>query len=136
MKLMEPPESEHGKPFWDATRDERLVIPYNTETGVAFWYPREVAPDTLEATVGWKEASGDGVVYAVSVQNRPGPGRDPEEGPYAVALVDLPEGVRIMSNIVGCDPNDVRPGLAVRVSWHELSDGRKLPMFAPADQEA
>jgi uncharacterized protein len=136
MKLMEPPESEHGKPFWDATREERLVIPYSTATGTPFWYPREVAPDTLEAAVEWKPASGEGTVYAVSVQHRTGPGRDPDDGPYAVALIDLPEGVRIMSNVVGCDPDEVAPGMAVRVAWHELSDGRKLPMFAPTGQEA
>ena len=136
MKLMEPPESSHGKPFWDATRDERLVIPYSGATGTPFWYPREVAPDTLEPDVEWREASGEGTVYAVSVQHKTGPGRDPDDGPYAVALVDLPEGVRMMSNVVGCDPDTVTPGMAVRVAWHELSDGRKLPMFTPADQEA
>jgi uncharacterized protein len=136
VKLMEPPESEHGKPFWDATRDERLVLPHSAATGQAFWYPREVAPDTLEPDVEWREASGDGTVYAVSVQHRTGPGRDPADGPYAVALIDLPEGVRIMSNVIGCDPGSVTPGMAVRVAWHELSDGRKLPMFTPAGQEA
>lgn len=135
MKLMEPPESDHGKPFWDATREERLMLPYSTATGTPFWYPREVAPDTLEPGVEWREASGDGTVHAVSVQHRTGPGRDPDDGPYAVALIDLPEGVRIMSNVVGCDPDTVACGMAVRVIWHDLSDGRKLPMFTPVDQE-
>ena len=49
-------------------------------------------------------------------------------------LIDLPEGVRVMSNVVGCDPDDVAPGMAVRVSWHELPDGRKLPMFTPIQE--
>jgi uncharacterized protein len=135
VKLMEPPQSEHGAPFWDATREQRLLIPYSTATGQPFWYPREVAPDSLEAGVEWREASGEGTVYAVSVQHRTGPGRDPDDGPYAVALVDLPEGVRIMSNVIGCDPESVVPGMAVRVAWHPLSDGRNLPMFIPAGDE-
>ncbi|MGY6501762.1 MAG: Zn-ribbon domain-containing OB-fold protein [Acidimicrobiales bacterium] len=134
MKLLEPPESEHGRPFWDATRDERLLIPHSTETDRPFWFPREVAPDTLGTDIDWREASGHGVVYAVSVQHKAGPGRDPDEGPYAVALVDLPEGVRLMTNVVGCDPDDVTVGMAVRVAWHELSDGRKLPMFTPTQE--
>ena len=134
MKLLEPPESDHGRPFWDATRDERLLIPHSTETGRPFWFPREVAPDTLGADIDWREASGRGVVHAVSVQHKAGPGRDPDEGPYAVALVDLPEGVRLMTNVVGCDPDDVTVGMAVRVAWHELSDGRKLPMFTPTQE--
>jgi uncharacterized protein len=135
VKLFEPPESDYGKPFWDASRDERLVIPHSGSTGAPFWHPREVAPDTLEPDVQWRDASGEGTVYAVSVMHKPGPGRDPADGPYAVALVDLPEGVRIMTNVVGCDPDDVTPGMAVRVAWHELSDGRKLPMFEPAQRE-
>ena len=133
--LMEPPQSDHGKPYWDATRDERLLVPYSA-TGQPFWYPREVAPDTLDDAVEWREASGRGTVYAVSVQHRPGPGRDPDAGPYAVVLVDLPEGVRIMSNVVGCPPEDVEVGMVVEVCWHELSDGRKLPMFQPASASA
>jgi uncharacterized OB-fold protein len=131
-KLLEPPQSDYGTPFWDATREERLLIPYSVTTGEPFWHPREVAVDALGEGVEWREASGQGTVYAVSVQHKPGPGRDPSEGPYAVVLVDLPEGVRIMSNVVGCEPDDVTVGMEVTVAWHELSDGRKLPMFRPA----
>lgn len=130
-QLFEPPQSDYGTPYWDATRDERLLVPYSTTTGLPFWYPREVAPDTLTPDVDWREASGQGVVYAVSVMHKPGPGRDPAAGPYAVALIDLPEGVRIMSNVVGIEPDAVTVGMAVTVCWHELSDGRKLPMFQP-----
>lgn len=132
LKLLEPPQSEYGTPFWDASREERLLIPYSVETGQPFWYPREVAVDSLGGAVEWREASGRGTVYAVSVQHRPGPGRDPDDGPYAVVLVDLPEGVRIMSNVIGCDPDDVAVGMEVEVAWHPLSDGRNLPMFRPA----
>lgn len=133
MKLFEPPQSAHGTPFWEASREERLVIPHDATTGQPFWYPREVAPGTLGGDVEWREASGEGTVYAVSVQHKTGPGRDPDDGPYAVVLVDLPEGVRIMSNVVGCPPDEVAVGMAVRVRWHELSDGRKLPMVEPVD---
>jgi uncharacterized OB-fold protein len=76
-QILEPPQSDHGAPFWDASRDERLLIPYSTETGQPFWYPREVAVDSLGGGVEWREASGRGTVYAVSVQHKPGtrPGR-------------------------------------------------------------
>ena len=52
--------------------------------------------------------------------------------PYVLALVDLEEGVRMATNIVGCDPADVHVGMAVRVDWEALSDGRHLPVFVPA----
>jgi uncharacterized OB-fold protein len=54
-----------------------------------------------------------------------------ERTPYVVALVDLEEGVRMMSNIVGCEPEAARAGLAVQVAWEALSDGRFLPVFEP-----
>ncbi|HET6949576.1 MAG TPA: OB-fold domain-containing protein [Acidimicrobiales bacterium] len=131
-KLIEPPASEAAAPFWDATREQRLVLPYSAVTGEPVWYPREADPADPRRPFEWREASGAGTVYAVSVQHKPGPGRDPAEGPYAVALVDLDEGVRMMSNVVDCPPDEVTVGMAVRVVWHPLSDGRHLPQFAPA----
>jgi uncharacterized OB-fold protein len=52
--------------------------------------------------------------------------------PYVVALVELDEGPRLMTNIVGCAPESVSVGMPVQVTWEELSDGRNLPLFAPA----
>lgn len=131
MKLQEPRQSEYAAEFWDATRDERFLLPWCTVTDQPFWYPREVSPFTLEPTVEWREASGTGRVHALSVHHVPGPGRDPEDGPYAVAVVELAEGPRMLTNIVGVPVDEIDVGAEVRVVWHELSDGRKLPMFTP-----
>ena len=95
-------------------------------------YKRQVDPEAPGAAIEWREASGEGTVYAASVHHRPGPGRDPAEGPYVVALIDLAEGVRMMSNVVGCPPDDVDVGMPVRLTWEPLSDGRHLPLFTPA----
>jgi uncharacterized OB-fold protein len=51
--------------------------------------------------------------------------------PYAVALIDLDEGVRMLSNVVGCPPDEVVVGMAVQVTWEALDDGRHLPLFEP-----
>ena len=51
--------------------------------------------------------------------------------PFCIALVDLEEGVRMMTNIVGCPPEDVHSGMAVTVTWEPLSDGRQLALFRP-----
>jgi len=55
--------------------------------------------------------------------------------PYAVALIDLDEGVRMMSNVVGIEPDDVKIGMDVTVTWEPLSDGRNLPLFAPESRD-
>lgn len=131
-KLIEPPVTEASAPFWDATREQRFVLPWSTASERPMWFPREVDPTAPDAAIEWREASGDGTVYAASVHHKPGPGRDPADGPYVVALVDLAEGVRMMSNVVGCPPDDVVVGMAVRLVWEPLSDGRHLPQFTPA----
>ena len=131
-RLLEPPVTEVSRPFWDASREQRFLLPWSTARGVPLWFPREVDPAHPGAAVEWREASGEGTVYAVSVHHRPGPGRDPADGPYAVALVDLAEGVRMMANIVGVPPGDVTVGMPVRLVWQPLSDGRNLPQFTPA----
>lgn len=131
MKLLEPRATEDAEEFWAATRKGELVLPWCHECNAAFWYPRPVCPRCLSPDIGWEPASGEGEVYAVSVQHRPGIGRDADDGPYAVAIVSLAEGVRMLSNVVGCPPDSVEVGMAVRLTWHELSDGRQLPIFEP-----
>ena len=131
--LHEPGIPEGSEPFWEAGKRGELVLPWCNDCGAAFWYPRPVCPRCLGDDLDWRAAAGTAEVHAVSVQHRPGMGRDEADGPYTVAVVELPEGVRMLTNVVGCDPYDVTVGMAVTVTWHELSDGRALPMFAPPD---
>src|SRR5207244_8198135 len=98
-----------------------------------FWYPRAICPSCLGDDIEWRPASGKGEVYASSVMARPGNPMMAERVPYVVALVQLEEGPRLMTNIVGCDPFDVRVGQAVQVTWEALSDGRNLPLFEPKE---
>ena len=126
----EPPVSDQAKPFWDGTRERRLVLQYCRADGKPIHYPREACPRCLGTDFDWKPASGRGVVYAFTVNHVPGSATPDKPLPYVVALVDVDEGVRMMTNIVGCDPKDVTVGMAVEVSWEPLSDGRNLPVFA------
>jgi len=132
MTALEPPDSEFAAPFWDATRAEQLLLAWCSACAKAMWYPREVCPSCLGTAIEWRPAAGTGVVYAFSVHHLAGPGRDTSELPYTVAIIELPEGVRMMSNVVDCEPDAVSVGMAVRVAWKPLSDGRNLPQFAPA----
>lgn len=120
---MEPPLDPELATFWDGTRDQTLLIPHCHDCGRAFWYPRTTCPACLSEHLDWRPAAGTGEVHAVSVMHR--------GAPYAVVLVDLDEGVRLMSNMVGVDPVDVRIGMRVRLTWEALSDGRHLWLFEP-----
>jgi uncharacterized OB-fold protein len=128
----EPPVTEEAEAFWSATERRELVLPWCTSCGKAFWYPRPVCPRCLRPDVEWRPAAGRGEVYAVSVMHRPAHPGMAERVPYAVALVDLDEGIRMLTNVVGVDPQEVRVGMEVAVTWEPMSDGRNLPVFAPA----
>jgi hypothetical protein len=77
------------------------------------------------------EASGRGTVYSYTVirQQYARPFRD--WVPYVVALVDLEEGPRVMTNIVGCEPDAVRVGMSVRATFEAVSDEAGIALFTP-----
>ena len=120
-----------GRPFWAATRERRLELPWCRACERPHWFPREACPHCLSADIEWRESAGSGVVYAASVQHRPAWPTLADRVPYTVVLVDLVEGVRMMSNLVGVAPDEAEIGAPVTVTWEELSDGRHLPQFEP-----
>jgi uncharacterized OB-fold protein len=132
VQRLEPPSSEAAQPFWDATRERRLVLQWCTSCDRPVHYPRHLCPSCLGDALTWHEASGRATVYAVTVEHRPQQPGLAAMAPLAVALVDLEEGVRLLTNVVGTAPEDVAVGMAVRVTWEPLDDGRHLPLFAPA----
>jgi uncharacterized protein len=128
---IEPPVSDSSAPFWDATRERRLVIQWCTACNAPVWFPREFCPGCSGDALEWRPASGRGEVYAYTVEHRPSMPTPFGDEPYVVALVELVEGPRLMTNIVGCPADTVAVGMAVQVTWEGLSDGRNLPLFEP-----
>ena len=128
---MEPPVTDTTQPFWDATKEKRFLVQWCVDCAQPVFYPREVCPRCLGSDLEWREGRGRGVVYAVTVEYKPQNPAMAERAPYAVALVDLDDGIRMMSNVVGCPPEDITVGMPVQMTWEELSDGRNLPLFEP-----
>jgi len=132
----EPPVGAESGPFWEATRGGRLLVQWCTACDRGIFYPRALCPGcgAPHSSLEWRTASGRGSVYAAVVEHRPLAAGATFSGgePYCIALVDLDEGVRMLSNVVGCPPEDVHSGMAVSVTWEPLSDGRQLALFEPA----
>lgn len=126
----EPPVTETSAPFWEATREQRLVLQWCRACETVIHYPRAMCPSCLGEDLEWRPSEGLGEIYAVTVLHKSGsPFLQP---PYAVALVSLDGGARLMANIVNCAPEQVSVGMPVQVHWEALSDGRHLPLFEPA----
>ena len=115
-------------PYWDATLAGRLIVQHCPECGHYQLYPRAHCL-ACRAAVEWVDASGQGTVHSFTVI-RQNPSRSFRHLlPFVVALVDLAEGPRLMTNLVGCDPGEVRIGAAVQVRFEPVSDTAALPLF-------
>jgi uncharacterized OB-fold protein len=126
-----PYVSVETKPFWDATAEGRLVLPRCDECATVIWYPRQLCPGCGSTSVGWIDATGNGTVYSFTVI-RKGQGPYREVAPYVLAYVELDEGPRLMTNVVGCDPDTVAIGMPVTVELAPTDKGTALPRFRPA----
>lgn len=130
-RRIEPPVEPISQPFWDATRDRRLVVQWCLDCDRPVFYPRERCPVCFGERLEWRPCRGTGTLYSFTVNHL---SADPAggDGPFAVALVELAEGHRMMSNLVGVDPAELSVGMAVRVTWEPLTDGRHYPLFEPS----
>ena len=128
-----PAPDADSAPFWRGCREHRLLL-QRCGSCAAFRFPAAAYCPTCGSDVAeWVAASGRGSIYSWIVVVHPVPGdmyRD--DVPYAVALVDLEEGVRMPTNIVGCDPQAIEAGMAVTVEFDDVSAVLTLPKFRPA----
>ena len=120
------------QPFWDATRDGRLLLQWcKTAIGPVF-YPRAVCPRCLGDELEWRPSEGTGRVYAVTVEHRPQDPRMAAPSPRTPSRSSIStKAPRLLTNVVGCDPMSVAVGMPVTVDWEPLTDGRQLPCSAP-----
>jgi uncharacterized OB-fold protein len=126
-----PEPSPETRPFWDACKRHELMLPYCKACAEFFFYPRQFCPKCFSWDIEWRPCSGRGTVYTFAIQYRPQmPGFTP---PYVTAIVQLEEGPRLMTNIVGVDATaeNVRCDMAVEVTWEDISDEIALPLFRP-----
>ena len=117
------------EPFWRGTRERRLLLPYCDACGRPHFPPKALCPHCHGDTLTWKRASGEGTIYTYTVARRAAGPAFEDDVPYVVALIDLEEGVRFMSNVVTDDPAKVAIGAAVRVTFERASDEITLPKF-------
>ena len=126
----EPPVGEASEAFWEATKEQRFLVQRCDACDTAIFFPREVCPTCLSSdSLTWRESTGAGTIYAASVQEKPGNPMMADKVPYVVALVELEDGIRLMSNVVNCEPYDATVGKPVKLTWEALSDGRHLPLW-------
>lgn len=120
-------------PFWEATKQHELRYQVCDDCQSIVFFPRRHCPHCMSMDLSWKTSKGEGTVYTYTVVRQIGLPAFRERVPYAVAWIDLDEGFRMVSNIVGVDdPGTISIGQRVRLTWEDQEGGLSLPMFTPS----
>lgn len=127
-----PTPDRESAEFWDRVHAHRLALQQCRQCGSFRFYPRALCPVCLGELYEWVPVTGRGTVYSYTVCYRPASEAFAADTPYVVALVDLAEGVRLLSNIIDCAPAQVRVGMPVTLVYEDVGEGITLYKFRPA----
>jgi uncharacterized OB-fold protein len=126
-----PRPAPESVPYWEGARDHRLLIPHCHGCG-QFWFPpSRRCPHCLSSDFAWEQVSGRGLIYSFVVFHRVYHPAFEADVPYVVAIVELDEGPRLLSNIVGTAPDNLRCNMRVAVVFEDCGEFT-LPKFAVA----
>jgi len=125
-------DGEADATFWRAAADERLLVQWCGDCGEPQLFPRSWCQYCGSDTVEWEESTGEGHVHTYTVIRRATElPAFADDVPYVVAYVELDEGVRLCTNVVGCDPDAVEMGMPVEVAFDHVTEEIALPKFRP-----
>lgn len=127
-----PEPSIDSKPYWDGLKNRRLMLQTCGDCGKIRHYPRPVCDACYSMEVDWTEASGRGTVYSWTETHHPFHAGFRGETPYILVTVDLEEGVRMQSQLVDANLEDLRIGLPVEIVYADATDEITLPLFRVA----
>jgi uncharacterized protein len=130
-----PQITAEAKPFWEAASQQKLVMQRCRDCRVWVWTPRPSCFECGSERLEWTQLSGNGQIYSFTVI-RQVVGRAASKAfepdvPYVVAWIDLDEGPRMISNVIGCPVEDVKLGMKVSVEFEQQSPEIWLAKFKP-----
>ena len=130
-RRLRPPMGHDNSWWWEGLGRGELLIQKCSECGALRHPPRPMCPRCQSLAWGSQPSQGAGAIYSYTVMHHPPiPGY---EYPFAVALIELDEGTRIVANVVGCDPSELSIGMRVQARIENVDDEMVLPMFHPAE---
>jgi len=127
-----PTISEYGVPFWEGAHHHEVRVQACNDCGRHQFPPRILCIHCGSRRIEWRRVSGSGRVYSFTVIHRAPEPAFLKDVPYVVAVVELDEGGRIMTNVIGCRPDDVRCDMRVEPVFEDVNDTVTLIKFRPA----
>jgi len=117
--------------FWEGCKRHELLMQRCDQCKSYRYPPRSICPKCFSLNARWDKVSGRGEVYTFTVARVPLSPEWVPDIPYVIGVIQLNEGVRIVSNIVGCKIEDIKIGMTVEVSFDDVTDKITLPKFKP-----
>ena len=121
-------QDSDSRPYWEGLAQGELRIQHCNVCSEAVFYPRSICPHCHANSLSWIVASGKGTIYSYTITHQ-GFGPFATDVPFVVAIVELEEGVRMMSRIVDTPRERIAVGAAVKVTFESVGDDFTLPYF-------
>jgi uncharacterized OB-fold protein len=126
-----PRPAPESAPYWEAAKQHKFQVPHCNACG-QYWFPPSAScPHCLSTDFAFTEVSGRGKVFSFVTFHRVYHPAFEQEVPYVVALVELEEGPRLLTNIVGVPVDKVVCDMPVKVVFDDVGDGVSVPKFTP-----
>ena len=126
-----PQPTAETKPFWEGCRRHELLIPKCPACGARWFPPAALCPECWNEHPIAEPVNGRGTVYSYAIYHRLYHPAFKEDIPYLVAIIELDEGPRMMSNLIGCAPEQARVGMPVEVVFEDVTGEVTLYKFRP-----
>jgi uncharacterized OB-fold protein len=126
-----PQISTEMAPFFAAAKRHELVVQRCRGCGQLRFPARDRCSRCLSRESEWTRVSGRGVVFSFAIMHQVYHPGFADDVPYAVVVVELEEGVRLLSNVVGCPARETAVGMPVEVVFEDASPEVTLPKFRP-----
>ena len=127
-----PRVTPDSKPFWDALRERKLLLPFCEECGRPHLPPGPVCPFCFSDRLAWRPARGHGKISTWTVVHKAWFPAFAADVPYNVVQVELDEGPRLTANVIGLPNEQLAVGLRVVVDFDVVTAEITLPRFRPA----
>lgn len=132
IKKPKPRPAPESLPYWQAARDHRLALPKCDDCNQYWFPPSRTCPHCLSTSFSFENVSGKGKVYSFVTFHRVYRPAFENDVPYVVALVELDEGPRLLTNILGVAYDQVKCDMRVEVVFDDYDSEISIPKFRPA----
>jgi uncharacterized OB-fold protein len=128
------PESDY---YWEKAREHELWLKNCDDCNKTIFYPRDICPYCFSRNTIWIKSKGQGILFSYAIVFKSPVVSFQRNAPFIIAIVELEEGVKIPTNLIGINPIDqnIRIGMPVEVTFDDVTNNYTLPKFRPSEKQ-